>query len=87
MDTEAGTGTLKSADGVVWLAEATYELVIKPAEILGGLPVIRGTITNAPAGGFPASAVGVDAVLRLSDGREWDCALEDPSGALTARGQ
>ena len=87
METEAGIGELKAAGGETWLSDAQYELVIRPAEILGGLPVIRGTIVNPPAEGFEPSLVGEDAVLRLADGREWDCTLADPSGQLTARGQ
>ena len=87
MDTEAGTGELRAADGAVWLNEAQYELIIKPAEILGGLPIIRGAILNAPSDGRFEPLVGVDAVLRLADGREWACALEDAGGNLTARGQ
>lgn len=87
METEAGTGELRAADGAVWLNEAQYELTIKPADILGGLPIIRGTILNAPPDGRFGALVGVDAVLRLADGREWACALEDGEGRLTARGQ
>ncbi|HVL69842.1 MAG TPA: hypothetical protein VM364_21465 [Vicinamibacterales bacterium] len=87
MDKEAGTGELRSADGAVWLREARYELVIKPADILGGLPLIRGAILNPPEGGFAPGQVGAEAVLRLDDGREWECALADTGGRLTARGQ
>ena len=86
-DTEAGTGEFRSAEGKVWLAQARYELVIKPAEILGGLPIIRGSILNPPAGGFQHAWIGTDAVLQLEDGREWACALADAGGNLTARGQ
>lgn len=87
MDTEAGTGELRSADGMIWMADAQYELKIQPADILGGLPVIRGTILNPPNGGFETTQIGADAVLRLADGREWECALADQRGRLTARGQ
>ena len=87
MQTEAGIGELRAAGGEVWLPEARYELVIKPADILGGLPVIRGAILNVPGSGFAQSLVGSDAVLRLDDGREWECTLADPAGSLTARGQ
>lgn len=86
-ETEAGTGELRGADGAVWLQEAQYELTIQPAEILGGLPIIRGTILNAPPDGRFGSLAGADAVLRLADGREWACALADAEGRLTARAQ
>ena len=86
-ETEAGTGELRSADGEVWLPGARYELVIKPAEILGGLPVIRGSILNGPSGGFQTRWVGADAVLHLEDGRQWECSLADAAGNLTARGR
>jgi hypothetical protein len=86
-DTEAGTGELRSAEGEVWVANARYELVIRPADMLGGLPIIRGSILNPPAAGFQRAWVGGDAVLQLEDGREWECALADAGGNLTARGQ
>ena len=64
-----------------------YELTIDHAEILGGLPEIRGALLNPPPQGFMASIVGAEAVLRLEDGREWDCVLADRSGTLRGRGE
>jgi hypothetical protein len=86
-DTEVGIGELRSAEGEVWLSNVRYELVIKAADILGGLPIIRGAILNPPPGGFQAAWIGTEAVLHLDDGREWECALADAGGHLTARGQ
>ena len=87
METEAGTGELRAVDGSVWLPAARYELTIAAAEILGGLPVIRGSVANPPSGGFAPSLVGADAILQLEDGRQWECTLADQFGGLTARGQ
>lgn len=86
-ETEAGVGEFRSAGGDVWITDARYELIIKPADILGGLPIIRGSILNPPPHGFDIGWIGVEAVLQLEDGREWECALADAGGNLTARGQ
>jgi hypothetical protein len=84
---ETGTGQLHAVDGEVWLLDARYELTIDHAQILGGLPAINGAILNPPSDGFAARMLGVEAVLRLEDGREWDCVLADQGGTLRGRGE
>ena len=85
-DNEAGIGHLRSLDGATILDAARYELTIHHPEIAGGLPLIRGQILNAPADGFPPSIVESEVLLRLEDGREWDCRLADARGTLAPRG-
>ena len=86
-ENEAGVGELRTLDGQTLLDAATYKLTIDHAEIAGGLPLIRGEILNAPQEGFPPSLVDGEVLLRLEDGREWDCRLIDARGTLAPRGQ
>jgi hypothetical protein len=83
---EAGTGELRQISGETILKAARYELTITHAKILGGLPSISGVILNPPPHGFPLPLVGSELMLRLEDGREWDCLLADSGGTLTGRG-
>ena len=84
---EAGIGELRTLDGRTLLGDARYNLSIEHPEIAGGLPLIRGEILNAPSDGFPSSVVDSEVLLRLEDGREWDCRLADARGTLAPRGQ
>ena len=84
---EAGIGELRSLDGCVVLDKARYTLTIEHPEIAGGLPSIHGQILNAPGDGFPPSFVDTEVLLRLEDGREWDCRLTDTRGSLAPRGE
>jgi hypothetical protein len=86
-ENEAGVGQLRTLDGHTLLDAARYELTIEHAEIAGGLPYIHGHILNTPSGGFPPSLVDSEVLLRLEDGREWDCRLTDASGTLAPRGE
>ena len=83
---EAGTGELREINGQTVLKGARYELTITHAKILGGLPSISGVILNPPPDGFAVPLVGSELMLRLEDGREWDCLLADSRGTLTGRG-
>ena len=84
---QAGIGELRALDGRALLKNARYSLTIEHAEIAGGLPYIHGSILNAPDDGFPPSAVDAEVLLRLEDGREWDCRLTDSRGTLAPRGE
>ena len=84
---QAGIGELRTLDGTPLLTNARYSLTIEHAEIAGGLPYIHGSILNAPDDGFPASIVDAEVLLRLEDGREWDCRLTDSQGTLAPRGE
>ena len=86
-ENEAGIGELRTLDGRTVLDGASYKLTIEHAEIAGGLPLIRGEILNPPSDGFPSSIVDSEVLLRLEDGREWDCRLADTRGTLAPRGQ
>ena len=83
---QAGIGELRALDGQALLKNARYSLTIEHPEIAGGLPYIRGSILNAPDDGFPATAVDAEVLLKLEDGREWDCRLTDSRGTLVPRG-
>jgi hypothetical protein len=83
---QAGIGELRALDGQAVLKNARYSLTIEHAEIAGGLPYIHGSILNAPDAGFPASAIDAEVLLKLEDGREWDCRLTDSRGTLAPRG-
>jgi hypothetical protein len=84
---QAGIGELSALDGRVLLSNARYSLTIEHAEIAGGLPSIHGQILDAPSEGFPAAFVDTEVLLRLEDGREWDCRLTDTRGSLAPRGE
>ena len=84
---QAGLGELRTLDGTPLLHGARYTLTIDHAPIAGGLPTIHGAILNPPAEGFPASIVNCEVLLRLEDGREWDCLLTDRQGSLAPRGE
>jgi hypothetical protein len=84
---EVGTGQLCALDGTALLEKARYALTIKHAEIAGGLPYIHGQILNAPPDGFQPTYVDAEVLLRLEDGREWDCRLTDTRGTLAPRGE
>jgi hypothetical protein len=86
-ENEAGIGELRTIDGHTLLGNARYNLSIEHPEIAGGLPLIRGEILNAPLDGFPSSVIDSEVLLRLEDGREWDCRLADARGRLAPRGQ
>jgi hypothetical protein len=84
---QAGIGELRALDGTPLLPDARYALTIDHAPIAGGLPYIHGAILNPPAGGFPPTVVDSEVLLKLEDGREWDCRLTDPHGTLAPRGE
>lgn len=80
---EAGVGELHTPDGRTLLSNVRYELTIGHAEVLGGLPVITGMLEQQRAGEL-SSLGGADVVLRLEDGRQWECVLAG-DGALGPR--
>lgn len=86
-DDEAGVGELRRIDGRPILQNARYSLTVEHASIAGGLPYIHGQILNAPDGGFPPGLVDSEVLLKLEDGREWDCRLKDARGTLAPRGE
>jgi hypothetical protein len=45
----------------------------------------RGSVIRIDGGRFVGDDIGKPVVLRLSDGRLWDCLLEDAEGALVGR--
>jgi hypothetical protein len=87
VESEIGTGQLNALTGDAILEPAQYTLTIEHPEIAGGLPLIRGRILNVPSGGMPQGVVGSEVLLRLEDGREWDCRLADATGFLEPRGE
>ena len=70
---QAGIGELRALDGTPLLQDARYALTIDHAPIAGGLPYHSRRDPESAGWRIPCARGRSEVLLKLEDGREWDC--------------